>query len=186
MRKSSLFTLCAAVLGLVLAGCNQDVEPPETASEAPATPAAEPAQPAPAPTGTAGATPDTAAAESALKVASDGAPGPYITNSAGNALYLLEGNTDGTKCTDDCLKAWPPLLVADAAPTAGAGLQAALVGQIGRVDGSSQVTYNGHPLHRYAADTGIGSTAGHGVEDKWGKWYLVTPQGTALQVDSTE
>ena len=57
------------------------------------------------------------------------------------------------------------------------GLDAAQVGTIQRPDGATQVSYNGHPLYRYSADSGAGSIAGQGVEDKWGHWYLLTPAG---------
>jgi predicted lipoprotein with Yx(FWY)xxD motif len=103
--------------------------------------------------------------------------GTYLVDRAGTALYMLEGNGDGSRCTGACLEAWPPLLVGDTQPNAAPSLQASMVGSIKRPDGAMQITYNNHPLHRYAADTGRGRTAGHGVRDQWGEWHLLTPQG---------
>ena len=115
---------------------------------------------------------------SSLTVATlEGVDGPYIADGAGNALYYLEGDTDGSKCVDACTVAWMPAMVTATTPSAAPGLDAGQVGMIQRPDGSRQVTYNSHPLYRYTADGGAGSINGHGVEDQWGHWYLVTPGG---------
>lgn len=123
-------------------------------------------------TGTTGSNP--------LVVATEGGPAPYVANSAGAALYALEGDTDGSRCTGECTRVWPPMLVADALPSHTPGLEASMIGVVQRADGSTQVAYNGHPLYHYAADGGAARTAGHGVSDKWGNWALVSPQGTPL------
>ena len=111
----------------------------------------------------------------------EGVDGPYVADSAGNAVYFLEGDTDGSKCVDACTVAWMPVLVTSATPSGAPGLDAALVGTVQRADGSTQVTYNGHPLYRYSADSGAGSAAGQGVEDQWGEWYLLTAAGEELE-----
>ena len=107
----------------------------------------------------------------------EGVDGPYIADSAGNAVYFLEGDTDGSKCVDACTVAWMPVLVTSATPSGAPGLDASQVGVVTRADGSSQASYNGHPLYRYSADSGAGSVAGQGIQDKWGHWYLLTPAG---------
>ncbi len=176
MRTTELLLTGALVMALGLTGCNKrstddtlnDPAPEPTAVTAPAAPTTQPITPAPA------------SAPGALIVATAGAASPYLANAAGNALYMLEGDTDGSKCTGACLEAWPPVLATDGMPGAGADLQPTLLGTIKRADGPLQVAYNRHPLHRYAADTGAGRTAGHGVEDQWGHWYLVNPQGEPL------
>jgi predicted lipoprotein with Yx(FWY)xxD motif len=111
----------------------------------------------------------------------EGVEGSYIADSAGNAVYFLEGDTDGSKCVDACTKVWMPVLVTSATPSAAPGLQAGMVGVVQRADGSSQASYHQHPLYRYSADSGAGSTAGKGVEDQWGHWYLLTPAGEELE-----
>lgn len=116
-------------------------------------------------------------------VATEGAPGPYLVNAAGSALYHVEGDTDGSKCTGECTGAWPPFIVDDIAPTAGDGLKAGLLGSIERPEGTTQVTYDGKPLYRYAADSGVGTTAGNGVTDQWGQWRLVGPDGEPVAME---
>jgi len=115
-----------------------------------------------------------------LVVATEGGPAPYLANSAGSALYALQGDNDGSKCDQECTRVWPPMTVAESLPSNTPGLEAGKIGTIQRADGSLQVTYDGHPLYNYAADGGAGRTAGHGVSDKWGQWFLVSPQGTPV------
>ncbi len=115
-----------------------------------------------------------------LVVATEGGPAPYLANSAGSALYTLQGDSDGSKCDQACTHVWPPMTVVEALPSNTPGLDAGKIGTIQRADGSLQVTYDGHPLYVYAADGGAGRTAGHGVNDKWGQWSLVGPEGAPL------
>lgn len=185
MRKSELWVASGLVVALGLVGCNKrstddtltDPSPEPaavtTATDAPVT------QPTDA-TGTA------IPVAGMLTVATAGAAGPYLANAAGNALYALAGNVDGSKCIGPCLEAWPPVLATDGMPNAGENVQPTLMSTIKRSDGPLQVAYNRYPLHRYAADTGAGRIAGHGVKDQWGTWYLVSPEGEPLEVKSTQ
>jgi len=103
--------------------------------------------------------------------------GEVLVNEDGMTLYLFTQDTEGTSaCTEGCATAWPPLIV-DGEPTAGNGADDALLGTITRDDGTTQVTYNGHPLYTYASDSEPGDTVGHGVGDVW---YAVTPAGEAV------
>lgn len=169
-------TLAAALLALlaVSACTRQQAAPGNAAADAGASnvPAAvTPAAPQPAA--------DAAAGSNPLIVATAGASSPYVADRSGAALYALEGDKDGSGCTGECTRTWPPMLVEGATPSDSAGLQAAMVGTVQRSDGGQQVAYNGHPLYRYGGDAGAG-TAGHGVSDKWGHWSLVGPDGAAL------
>lgn len=178
MRKTPLSVMCAAVLVLGVAGCNREAADTDVATTPPVD--TKPAEPTPAP-----ATPATPAPAGTLTVAS-GAPGSYVADNTGRALYVLVGDENGSKCTGECLAAWPPLL-ADAAPVAGAPtLQGVMIGTVERSDGTTQVTYNGHPLYMYAKDTGPGSTTGQDVTDTWGEWYLVGPTGVAMDDDDSK
>lgn len=184
MRKPNTAGFRVVALGLVMAvfalgACNRldpsvddavadDSRVDPSASNVPAS-----TLPADAQAGDAGSNP-------LLVVANAGAPAPYLANSAGAALYSVAGDTDGSKCTGECTQAWPPMLVDDAMPSDSPGLDAGMVGMVQRADGGTQVAYNGHPLYRYAADTGVGRTAGHGVSDKWGHWSLLGPHGEPI------
>ncbi|WP_187770622.1 hypothetical protein [Cognatilysobacter lacus] len=110
-----------------------------------------------------------------LMLVSQGAHAPFLGNAAGNALYYVDGDTDGSKCTGPCLQTWPPVTIEAQQPTGAPGLQGAMISTITRAEGSHQVTFNGRPLYRYAADAGAGSANGDGVKDKFGSWHLATP-----------
>lgn len=177
MRKTPLFVMCGAAMLLGVAGCNREAT---VDTDVATTPPAEatPADPAPAAT----ATP---APAGTLTVAT-GAPGAYVADNTGRAVYVLEGDENGSKCSGECLAAWPPLL-ADAPPVAGApNLQGVMIGTVERSDGTTQVTYNGHPLYLYARDATPGTTMGQGVKDQWGEWYLVGPTGVAMDDDTSD
>jgi predicted lipoprotein with Yx(FWY)xxD motif len=177
MRESTSIILYGVLVAAGLLACtrNQDemsAPPlPEKTAQAPVAPTATPGTPAPAASDA-----GHVGGSNPLVVATSGGKS-YISDRSGAALYFAEGDSDGSKCTDRCTDAWPPLLVTDAAPSGGAGLAAGDIGTITRVDGSRQVSWRGHPLYRYAADIGADSTAGDGVQDKWGHWHIATPQG---------
>jgi len=91
-------------------------------------------------------------------------------------LYLFESDTgDTSTCTGDCAATWPPLIAE--APTAGEGVDEALLGTTIRDDGEVQVTYDGHPLYGFASDRSPGDTEGQGVGDVW---FVVDASGKAV------
>jgi hypothetical protein len=60
------------------------------------------------------------------------------------------------------------------------GANAADISLISRSDGKKQVTYNGHPLYYYSADTSAGMTSGEGTNSFGAKWWLVAPSGSGI------
>ena len=60
--------------------------------------------------------------------------------------------------------------------TAGSGVTGKL-GTITRTDGTTQVTYDGHPLYTYAADTAPGQAKGNGLNASGGVWHEMTVSG---------
>jgi predicted lipoprotein with Yx(FWY)xxD motif len=63
---------------------------------------------------------------------------------------------------------------------AGPGVQTSLLSTIQRSDGSTEVTYGGHPLYYYAGDSNPGDTNGQGLNQFGAGWYVVTPQGAKI------
>lgn len=106
--------------------------------------------------------------------------GTYLTADEGKSVYMWEGDTgSGSNCSGACTDVWKPVTTTGA-PTASGSAMASRLGTITRSDGSSQVTYSGHPLYYYSGDTKAGDTAGEGVTGFGAKWWLVTTQGMGL------
>jgi len=113
-----------------------------------------------------------------VKVAQKEGLGAFLVDSRGRTLYLFLADTPTrSACTGGCAENWPPLLTSGAAQ-AGEGVDASKLGTLAREDGTTQVTYNGHPLYYFAGDAQAGDTHGQGIG---GKWYLVSPAGEPLQ-----
>jgi predicted lipoprotein with Yx(FWY)xxD motif len=111
----------------------------------------------------------------------NGSLGTYLVDGQGRALYLFEADKGRTStCSGACAQAWPPV-PAKAKPQGAKGVQADLLGTSRRADGASQVTYDGHPLYRYAGDRAAGDTAGQGLDQFGAEWYLVKPDGSTLE-----
>ena len=62
-------------------------------------------------------------------------------------------------------------------PGVGGKARPGLLGTVERRDGTTQVTYAGHPLYFYAHE-GPGQVLCHDVEEYGGVWLVVTPSGT--------
>src|ERR1700683_1196075 len=78
---------------------------------------------------------------------------------------------------------WPPV----AAPAAaGSGVTGTLA-TITRSDGTTQATYDGHPLYTYVGDTAAGQAKGNGLNLSGGLWYEMTVSGAkpAVHASST-
>jgi len=104
--------------------------------------------------------------------------GQVLFDGTRQAIYLFDKETTAVPaCYDDCAVAWPPVLT-DGNPVAGAGTMTDLLGTTPRTDGSTQVTYAGHPLYYYA-DEGKNVVTCHNVREFGGLWLVVTPGGQA-------
>ena len=108
--------------------------------------------------------------------------GNIITDSDGGTLYLFTPDERNvSNCSGGCAQAWPPL-VADGDPVAEEGVSADHLGTITRVDGSSQVTFNGWPLYRFASDEQPGDANGQGSGDVW---FVVSSHGGPIWPSAT-
>ena len=97
---------------------------------------------------------------------------PVLTNAKGLTLYWFAPDTaSASHCTGDCAVYWPPVF---GKPMAGAGVTGR-IGTITRPDGTTQATYDGHPLYTYIADSAPGQAKGNKINLNGGLWYQVTP-----------
>jgi predicted lipoprotein with Yx(FWY)xxD motif len=105
-----------------------------------------------------------------------------LTNAQGFTLYWFAPDTPATsKCNGSCATFWPPV---KGPATAGPGVTGKLA-TITRADGSTQATYNGHPLYTYKGDTAPGQDKGNGLNLSGGLWHDVTATGGAAPAPST-
>lgn len=104
-----------------------------------------------------------------------------VTNAGGFTLYWFAPDTaTKSNCNGSCAQIWPPV---KGPATAGTGVTGTL-GTITRSDGSTQATYNGHPLYTYTADTAPGQANGNGINVSGGVWHEVTVSGGAAPASS--
>jgi predicted lipoprotein with Yx(FWY)xxD motif len=123
-----------------------------------------------------------AGGSSAVKLA-DSKLGKILVDSQGRTLYLFQADKGtSSACSGACATDWPPLTT-KGKPSAGAGLSAAALGTTKRADGTSEVTYHGHPLYLYAGDSAPGQTNGQGSDDFGAEWDVLTAAGNKIDVD---
>jgi predicted lipoprotein with Yx(FWY)xxD motif len=105
--------------------------------------------------------------------------GMILVDGSGRTLYLFEKDKPNqSACAGACVAAWP-VDPTSGAPKAGSGVTASLLGTITRGDGSTQVTYNKHPLYYFARDSGPGQHNGQGINAFGAVWFAVGPAGSA-------
>ena len=105
-----------------------------------------------------------------------------LTNAQGFTLYWFAPDTSTTSnCNGTCATFWPPV---KGLATAGTGITGQLA-TITRADGSTQATYNGHPLYTYKGDTAPGQDKGNNLNIEGGLWHDVTASGAAAPAPST-
>jgi predicted lipoprotein with Yx(FWY)xxD motif len=131
--------------------------------------------------GSSGTAPASGGASSVATVsATSTSLGMILVDGSGRTLYLFEKDQpDQSACAGACAAAWP-VDQSSGTPKAGSGVTASMLGTIKRGDGSTQVTYNKHPLYYFQGDSGAGQQNGQGVDAFGAKWYAVTPAGGAV------
>jgi predicted lipoprotein with Yx(FWY)xxD motif len=93
-----------------------------------------------------------------------------LTNSKGITLYTFAPDSlNKSVCYGDCAAYWPPV---PGNMSAGPGVTGK-IGTITRTDGTTQATYDGHPLYTYIGDHGPGQDGGNNVNLNGGVWHVV-------------
>jgi predicted lipoprotein with Yx(FWY)xxD motif len=98
-----------------------------------------------------------------------------LTNNKGFTLYSFAPDTPTkSSCNGACAVNWPP--VKGHVPAS--GIKGTLT-TIKRPEGSTQETFNGHPLYTFVGDKAPGQANGNGVNAFGGVWHEITTSGTA-------
>ncbi len=107
--------------------------------------------------------------------------GKILVDGKGRTLYLFEADKGtSSMCDGACASAWPPLATTGK-PTAGPGLAASKLGTTKRADGTTGVTYNGHPLYTFSGDRTPGQTTGQGSQAFGAEWYALSAAGNTVE-----
>jgi predicted lipoprotein with Yx(FWY)xxD motif len=164
-----LIAIGAAAGALILAGCGGDDDDGGEAA-APAAAATTPAE-------TSGTKPAGAAGGPGTTIkTSDSQYGQVLFDGNDQAIYYFDKESGSkSECYGACAEAWPPVLTKGDLQ-AGAGAQAGLLGTSQRDDGTTQVTYDGHPLYYYIDDP-KGEVLCHNVDEFGGLWLAVQRNG---------
>jgi predicted lipoprotein with Yx(FWY)xxD motif len=142
---------------------------PATAASSGAAPSASPSSPT-----------ATSTARGTIINVADSDFGTILFDRSGQAIYLLDKETTNhPECYEACAEAWPPVLTRGV-PVAMAGVRDEALGTTRRRDGTTQVTYAGHPLYYYAHD-GKNEVLCHNVREYGGLWLVITPTGNAAR-----
>lgn len=109
--------------------------------------------------------------------------GAILVDDLGYTLYDFHKDKGGkSTCYGACAATWPPLTTTAAGQVSGvAEKQAKLLGVTKRRDGTLQVTYAGHPLYTYTADTKPGETKGQDIDSFGAEWYALRPSGAEAE-----
>lgn len=128
--------------------------------------------------------------------------GSYLTDSHGRTLYIVVDDDDqSVGCAGECAEAWPPFTLESIDSMMGesmsgdamsdesmegdemamATLDPELVGTVARDDGTTQVTYQGHPLYYFVGDEDPGEVNCQAIENFGGTWYVIAPSGEIVK-----
>jgi predicted lipoprotein with Yx(FWY)xxD motif len=165
-RRRTLLVVPAAAAGLAaLAACGS------SGTSASSSPAARPS---------ASASASAAARAEGLKTATVSGT-TVLTNTKGFTLYSFAPDTSTKSvCNGACAASWPPVK----APASASAVKAPFA-TIKRSDGSTQLTFHGHPLYTFTGDTAPRQANGNGVNAFGGLWHEVPASGGAAPSGSS-
>ncbi len=109
--------------------------------------------------------------------------GPILVSSSGHTLYeFTRDRPHANSCVkiSGCSEIWPAL-TSSGRPIPGPGVRASLLSTIKLPNGSRQVTYVGHALYLYSADSGPGETSYVGENAFGGRWYAINSAGHTVK-----
>jgi predicted lipoprotein with Yx(FWY)xxD motif len=87
--------------------------------------------------------------------------------------YKPDGTSTTSKVPAGLKAAWPAVTSMESTPTVAAGLSNAKT----KVNAQDQVSYDGHLLYTFSADTKPGDAKGQGLGNVW---YMISPTGAPI------
>ncbi|WP_326829004.1 hypothetical protein OIE13_29535 [Streptosporangium sp. NBC_01810] len=173
LLHTGVLALGAFAVGVLVAGCGAADDGSTTEPMVANQVKASPTSPTPS---TSSSPPTSPAARAEVRLGKTKI-GEVLVGEEDHTLYLFEKDKDGkSSCSGPCAQAWPPY-VTEGKPKAGKGVKEKLLGTTKRDDGTTQVTYNRHPLYYFIKDTMAGETNGQDIEGFGADWYAVDADG---------
>lgn len=118
-----------------------------------------------------------------VELGNKAALGKFLTGDDGKTLYMFMPDADGkSACNTGCVDSWPPFTLDAGETVSGGDGVTGTFATITRDDGSTQVTYAGHPLYYFSGDQAAGDTTGQGLKDKW---YVLGADGNPIKGSSS-
>jgi predicted lipoprotein with Yx(FWY)xxD motif len=168
-RRAAALLAAAVLIVVLVAGCGGGSSSSSTTSTAAKT-TSTPAPPKPPPNAEEGTV--------FVSLGSANGLGEVLVDSEGHTLYAFSGDAgEAATCEGACAKAWPPLIDESGEPQPSNGTGAARLGTIKRADGTTQVTYSGHPLYEFGGDKAPGEANGNGQSAFGGTWTALKGNG---------
>jgi predicted lipoprotein with Yx(FWY)xxD motif len=156
VRLRILVALSAGAAAAALAACSPSGASPSASSSGSSSAAASAA----------------AATAVGLKTATVGGV-TLLTSNKGFTVYSFSPDTSTkSTCNGTCAQSWPPV------PATTSGVKAPFA-TIKRSDGSTQLTFDGHPLYTFVMDTAPGQANGNGLNIFGGVWHEAPANGSA-------
>jgi predicted lipoprotein with Yx(FWY)xxD motif len=112
--------------------------------------------------------------------------GRILATGTGATLYdfVPDTPTHSACLNDGCVFQWPPLIKTGPV-TIGPGVRRSLIGTLRRPDGSTELSYGGHPLYTYNLDVSPGMVTGQAIDQDGGLWYVLTASGQEIRTAFT-
>ena len=112
--------------------------------------------------------------------------GPILATGGGDTLYDFVPDTPTHSACLSNAASSNGHRSSPAGPCASArGSTRSLVGTLRRPDGSTQLSYGGHPLYTYNGDVAPGVVMGQAIDQDGGLWYVLNAQGKQITTSFT-
>lgn len=171
-NRAPAYAVAALIALPLIAGCGSSKSKSKSAAST---------TPAPATTAATSTTASSSAGDAETIKVKHSRLGTVLADGEGKTVYLFEKDkTAASTCSGACAQAWPPVTTTGA-PKVGAGAQASLLATTRRGDGTTQVTYAGHPLYYFVKDRDAGDAYGQGIDGFGAEWYVVGPNGKKVE-----
>jgi predicted lipoprotein with Yx(FWY)xxD motif len=107
--------------------------------------------------------------------------GSILVGVGSRTLYVFDKDkANQSACSGGCAAAWPVEQTSGAPKAGSSSVNASMLGTIKRSVGTTQVTYNHHPLYYYSGDSQAGQQNGQGLNAFGAKWFVVAPSGNQV------